>query len=115
MSEIIRTVLAVLGALGGVTTFVFMLIWRMKQKNEDLEHALIRSELQRAVDKITEQGSNLKHYIELNNQNVLELERTKQSQAQMKETVDELKETVGEFRQVVQELSLSLARFTGRD
>lgn len=115
MPEIIRTVLAVLGALGGVTTFVFMLIWRMKQKNEDLEHALIRSELQRAVDKITEQGSNLKQYIDLNNRNAMELERTKQSQAQMKETVDELKETVGQFREVVQQLSLSLAKFTGRE
>lgn len=45
MSDILRIVLQLMGAFGGVCAFFLAVVWHQRQKLEDLDHAAIKNEL----------------------------------------------------------------------
>ena len=103
--EWVKIGLSVLGAVGGVISGVFMVVWRMSQKIEDQAHLLIMKTVEGLQKRQDEHQVSLNKFLETNHQLSTDLSLTRQDQLNLRATVTDLKETVNDLRGVIHEFT----------
>ena len=109
MAETIRAILQIMGALGGVASFFFLIVWNQRQTIEEKDHAAIRTQILALVQVQSEFKKDFAAMVTLQQEQAARILAAEQNNSYLKETVHELKSTISDLRDIVNDLATSVA------